>query len=44
MYHYKLMIAPNPIIGTGLHVVGGISAASCYLPNTRIRNWWWGTF
>jgi L-rhamnose-H+ transport protein len=38
------MIAPNPIIGTGLHAIGGIAAASCYLPNTQTRKWSWGTF
>ncbi len=37
-------MAPNPIIGTGLHAIGGISAASCYLPNTQTRGWSWGTF
>lgn len=38
------MITPNPIIGTGLHAIGGISASSCYLPNTQTKNWSWGTF
>lgn len=38
------MITPNPIIGTGLHAIGGISASSCYLPNTQTRRWSWGTF
>ncbi len=38
------MITPNPVIGTGLHAIGGISAASCYLPNTQTRQWSWGTF
>jgi L-rhamnose-H+ transport protein len=38
------MITPNPIIGTGLHAIGGISAASCYLPNTQTKKWSWGTF
>ena len=38
------MITPNPIIGTGLHAIGGISASSCYLPNTQTRQWSWGTF
>ena len=38
------MITPNPIIGTGLHAIGGVSAASCYLPFERIKNWSWGTF
>lgn len=38
------MITPNPVIGTGLHAIGGMSAASCYLPNTQTRQWSWGTF
>ncbi len=38
------MITSNPILGTGLHAIGGISAASCYLPATRTRKWSWGTF
>lgn len=38
------MITSNPIIGTGLHAIGGISAASCYLPNTQVKKWSWGTF
>lgn len=38
------MITSNPIFGTGLHAIGGISAASCYLPNTKTRKWSWGTF
>jgi L-rhamnose-H+ transport protein len=38
------VITSNPIIGTGLHAIGGISAASCYLPNTQTKKWSWGTF
>jgi L-rhamnose-H+ transport protein len=38
------MISPNPIIGTGLHAIGGMSAAACYLPGTKTRQWSWGTF
>ncbi len=38
------MIPSNPILGTGLHAIGGISAASCYLPSTRVRKWSWSTF
>ena len=38
------MITPNPIIGTGLHAIGGISAASCYLPFEKVKNWSWGVF
>ncbi len=38
------MFTPNPIIGTGLHAVGGMSAATCYMPYPKTRNWSWGTF
>ncbi|MCG8310660.1 MAG: rhamnose:proton symporter [Cytophagales bacterium] len=38
------MISPNPIIGTGLHAIGGMSTAVCYLPNTQTKKWSWGTF
>ena len=38
------MITPNPIIGTGLHAIGGISAASCYLPYEKVKNWSWEAF
>lgn len=38
------MITSNPILGTGLHAIGGISAASCYLPSTQTKKWSWGTF
>lgn len=38
------MITPNPIEGTGLHAIGGISAASCYLPQQQTKKWSWGTF
>lgn len=38
------MVNPNPIIGTGLHAIGGISAASCYTPFEKIKSWSWNTF
>lgn len=38
------MISSNPILGTALHAIGGVAAASCYLPNTKTRKWSWGTF
>ena len=38
------MIPSNPFIGTGLHAIGGISAASCYLPGTKTVKWSWHTF
>jgi L-rhamnose-H+ transport protein len=34
----------NPILGTFLHALGGISASSCYLPNAKTHRWSWGTF
>lgn len=38
------MTASNPILGTGLHAIGGVSASTCYLPYQGTRNWSWGTF
>ena len=38
------MITPNPIIGTGIHAIGGISASTCYLPFHKTMKWSWGTF
>lgn len=38
------MIAPNPILGTGLHAIGGVAASSCYTPEKKIKQWSWGTF
>ncbi len=38
------MITPNPIIGTGLHAIGGIAASSCYLPYQKVKKWTWETY
>lgn len=38
------MTGSNPIVGTGLHALGGVSAATCYLPFQGTKNWSWGTF
>ncbi|PKQ61726.1 hypothetical protein BZG02_14990 [Labilibaculum filiforme] len=38
------MITPNPVFGTGLHAIGGISAASCYMPFEKVKQWSWGIF
>lgn len=38
------MITPNPLMGTGLHAIGGVSAAACYLPYERIKQWSWESF
>ena len=34
----------NPLIGTFLHAVGGVSASSCYLPSNKVKQWSWGSF
>jgi len=38
------MLPSNPILGTFLHAIGGVSASSCYTPQTKVKNWSWGTF
>ncbi|MFY0628345.1 MAG: rhamnose:proton symporter [Reichenbachiella sp.] len=38
------MITPNPLFGTLLHGVGGMSAASCYLPFQKIKKWSWNSY
>ena len=38
------MITPNPLVGTGLHAIGGISAASCYMPFEKVKSWSWEVF
>lgn len=38
------MSSPNSLLGTLLHAVGGISAASCYLPSTKTKGWSWNTY
>lgn len=34
----------NPIFGTLIHGVGGISASTCYLPAQKIERWSWGSY
>lgn len=38
------MITPNPILGIATHAIGGVSAASCYMPFEKVRKWSWGIF
>lgn len=40
----KAMISPNPITGTFLHALGGISASTCYVPFQKTSNWSWNTY
>jgi L-rhamnose-H+ transport protein len=38
------MIFVNPLLGTSLHAVGAISAAACYTPQKKIKQWSWQTY
>jgi L-rhamnose-H+ transport protein len=38
------MIYSNPILGTGLHAIGGASASTCYLPFHKTKQWSWESF
>lgn len=38
------MISPNPLSGTFLHAVGGISAATCYVPFQKTSSWSWNSY
>ena len=35
---------PNPVLGTAIHAVGGISASSCYVPYQKVRGWSWESY
>jgi L-rhamnose-H+ transport protein len=35
---------PNPFFGVILHAIGGLAAASFYLPYKRVRQWSWETY
>jgi L-rhamnose-H+ transport protein len=37
-------VAPNPILGIGMHSVGAVVAANCYAPQKFIHRWSWETF
>ncbi|MBM3492925.1 MAG: rhamnose/proton symporter RhaT [Armatimonadetes bacterium] len=37
-------MTPNPFLGVLLHSVGGLAAASFYVPYKRVRGWAWETF
>jgi L-rhamnose-H+ transport protein len=34
----------NPALGVLLHAIGGLAAASFYIPYTRVRNWQWESY
>lgn len=37
-------MAPNPILGVVLHWIGGLAAASFYLPYRGVKRWSWETY
>jgi L-rhamnose-H+ transport protein len=37
----KTAMDSNPALGVLLHAIGGLAAASFYLPYTRVKNWSW---
>jgi L-rhamnose-H+ transport protein len=37
-------IAPNPLLGVGLHAIGALFAATCYTPQKKVRGWSWQTY
>lgn len=34
----------NPLLGTVLHAIGGVSASSCYLPFQKVKHWSWNSY
>ena len=34
----------NPALGVLLHAIGGLAAASFYIPYTRVKNWQWESY
>ncbi|MEC3907857.1 L-rhamnose/proton symporter RhaT [Tamlana sp. 2201CG12-4] len=37
-------MASNPILGTLLHAIGGVSASTCYLPFEKVKKWSWNSY
>jgi len=35
---------PNPLLGVLLHAIGGLAAASFYIPYKRVKQWSWETY
>ncbi|WP_075601703.1 L-rhamnose/proton symporter RhaT [Saccharicrinis aurantiacus] len=38
------MIQQNPLMGTLLHAVGGVSASTCYVPFQKVKQWNWNSY
>ena len=39
-----MQLGANPILGTAIHAIGGVSASTCYLPFQKIETWSWGSY
>ncbi len=37
-------MAPNPVLGIVFHWIGGLAAASFYIPYRRVKRWSWETY
>jgi L-rhamnose-H+ transport protein len=37
-------VAPNPVLGIVFHWIGGLAAASFYIPYRQVRRWSWETY
>ena len=37
-------VAPNPLLGVGLHAIGALFAATCYTPQKKVNGWSWQTY
>jgi L-rhamnose-H+ transport protein len=37
-------VQPNPFLGVFFHAIGGLAAASFYIPFKRVRNWSWESY
>lgn len=37
-------MSPNPFLGVVLHAIGGLAAASFYIPYKRVKSWAWETY
>ena len=37
-------VAPQPMLGVGLHSVGALLSANCYAPQKYLRRWSWETY
>lgn len=39
-----MSVESNPLLGMGLHSIGAMAAAFCYIPQQKLRGWSWQTY